>query len=475
MSHLNKILLLLITLLLLSCSIDQVSTEVESGSLSFTIPSISPLVEEELKVDEKENRAFIRSSSVRVTIYDDQDALVKTQDYESGSAVNVVLSPGSYTLKLEIFNSYISSDYPVVEGVSDSFEIVSGEVTSTHIMLTPSNPVVLEESISQTVSVTDYGRYSAQWDYFDSFKSEYWFSFTTVSNITLIESSMNTENIKSSLLYIYDSTGAFVTKSSNKSDVILETTIGETYYIAVLPFLIDYNGEYDYPEVVSVSWQEYVVEDSDNSIATATELTSNGENVTHMLHDDDSDFFSLAVEAGTYYSMNTVSQGDLSLIIYNSNSEVLETVSLSGNSYLFNHDVDETLYFEISDNVSGLNAYSISVSTQVIESIVLSDEWLELNIPYNESNYYSLPVTPGSSYTVSWDDSHNGTDSYLADVWVSVFDFYGDIYFSKVDSGYDSPSTITVGDNISEIIIEINGDWGGGTVGLLVQEVVPEV
>lgn len=142
------------------------------------------------------------------------------------------------------------------------------------------------------------------------------------------------------------------------------------------------------------------------------------------------------------------------------------------------------LYVDLSEGspVSALNEVTLLSSEYipvvepeppvvVVDNIVASDTWQVLEITFGESNFYTVDVTPGSTYVLSWDDAFNGSGTYSADVWVSVDDNLGNNYIYQQDSGFSNPVTLTIPDGVSTLTVEINGNWNGGFLGVFFQEV----
>lgn len=470
MSHLNKFLLLLITLLIFSCGVEYRSNIDEEGSLNFTIPSISPIIEQQFEVKDGSDRAFVASSSVRVSLFNNLDELVLMNEYLSGEEVNIVLTPGFYSIYLEVFNHSNSLDVPVVHGMSDEFEIVAGVVSNTHVMLTPVAPVVLEESLSQSITVEEFSHCDISYGYIYSLESEYWFSLTATSSATIVQSSINTDEIRSSLLMVYNSAGQYISSSSPTSDVIFETLAGETYYVAAIPFYY-YNNDYSYyPSDVSLSWSQYDITDYDNSYDTATVIDPDGILQSSTLYSGDSDFYSFSATAGKSYSIVNESNHSLYANIYNSSLELTDSYSLSRyGTTVISFDADDTIYLEITDNEEGINGYEFFIVENINENFVLSSEWQVIDTYNRVSNVYRIVVTPGSTYEISWDDSYDGTGSHYSDVYVNVFDNMGNPYLEWEDSGYYQPHSITVPDGVTELFVLIEA-YRSGTVGLKIEE-----
>ena len=70
--------------------------------------------------------------------------------------------------------------------------------------------------------------------------------------------------------------------------------------------------------------------------------------------------------------------------------------------------------------------------------------------------WYYLPVTPGTTYTVNWNDSYQGTGQYSLDVVVSSYKTdQVTPYFTSVDSGYNTGQSITPGAGENYIYLKV--------------------
>ncbi|GEM_PF-5747131 len=60
-----------------------------------------------------------------------------------------------------------------------------------------------------------------------------------------------------------------------------------------------------------------------------------------------------------------------------------------------------------------------------------------------EAQWYEFSATSGKPYRIAWDDSHEGSGTYTADVKVSANYADGTSIFEDKDSGYNSPQFFT--------------------------------
>ena len=85
-----------------------------------------------------------------------------------------------------------------------------------------------------------------------------------------------------------------------------------------------------------------------------------------------------------------------------------------------------------------------TVRANFAEPLSLGSSWTSGNITVGGSQWYCLKAIAGTQYTIKWDDANWGSGNYPCDVKVSVFHKdLATVYFSGVDSGYNSPLTIT--------------------------------
>ncbi len=473
MLHLNKIILGVLLLLFLGCNSSLVENK---GSVSITIPSVSKVVLDELNSNEIQrkdsddsSRAFVVSDNVVVSIYQ-AGVFVKSQEASANNSIEIVLDEGIYTLSIDIYNNENSSIDPSVSGISDEFVVTAGVATSVHVKLLPVSPSVAEEG--SVVSLTDYtnGDYDMFSNYTDLFGSEHWYEITPSTSVTTIESVNSDSGFNSAQFVLYNNLGEFVDGANLFSVLTLDTIPGETYYLAVLPMAV-----YDFVESYSSTNVEFTyyatsTVDYDNSATDATAITADGGLILgELVGPTDTDFYSIAVTAGEIYRIQN--NGDSYYITL---TDSLGNIIMEGNfydSFLYTADSDDILYMELFNPLEVTMAYQFKVSTIVDTMIVPSSEWLTVNIEFQLSSFYTFNVTPGTSYTVSWDSSWEGSGVYDADVIVEATDNLGNTYFSS-DEGYIPPHIITPGEGVTTVTLDINGFYIGGELGLLVEEVI---
>lgn len=129
---------------------------------------------------------------------------------------------------------------------------------------------------------------------------------------------------------------------------------------------------------------------------------------------------------------------------------------------MMNPDDDQpTIGVLLSDSVGEvfLDNFSLTRITDVedlIEPITLNSA-VEGYLAYpNQLLFYSVPVSPSTSYTIVWNDYSDGDGTMQGDVKVSVFDQNDMTFVYEKDSGYTTPFSFTTDAATSELIIRID-------------------
>lgn len=124
---------------------------------------------------------------------------------------------------------------------------------------------------------------------------------------------------------------------------------------------------------------------------------------------------------------------------------------------------------ELTFGMSVVNLYRKSAyPCGTIPSITVNGGWVEVTLALGEITYLSFDGTLGTSYTVYWDDSFDGTGTYDADVYVATYHQDLATYiFSPTDSGYTFPRNFTA-TATETMYLEINAFFSGGTLAIRV-------
>jgi hypothetical protein len=108
-------------------------------------------------------------------------------------------------------------------------------------------------------------------------------------------------------------------------------------------------------------------------------------------------------------------------------------------------------------NNSDTSPYIFTITgTGIIDETLNPGIWTTGNIATKgASKTYSFNVTPGNSYTISWDDLKEGSGNYTDDIKVSAYrQNTTTSYFSYVNSGYLTPQTFVAQDSVVYIKVE---------------------
>ena len=114
--------------------------------------------------------------------------------------------------------------------------------------------------------------------------------------------------------------------------------------------------------------------------------------------------------------------------------------------------------------VNGWNATPsnfILNAVEVVPSVILLSQTYDVQAV----TLVDIAVTAGSSYTITWDDSWEGTSTYTGDVQVSANYADTTAIFTNIDSGYTTPQTFTA-TQTGTVTITLDPLYATGTVGL---------
>lgn len=106
--------------------------------------------------------------------------------------------------------------------------------------------------------------------------------------------------------------------------------------------------------------------------------------------------------------------------------------------------------------------YAVGSTITISSDLYLYPRWVQpigsaINLPISTSwtvgnltgsgtaIYYSVSVSPGQTYGISWDDDYSGSGTYTGDIQVTAYHVDAATeYFTERDSSYFSPSYVTV-------------------------------
>lgn len=454
----------------------------ESGSIAISIPTISDLFYESMikSGSSEDNRAFNFVDVVSYVIYSEGEVF-KTGNFFSGDYTDtftsiIEITPGTYTMSVDIYNLDNSSQEPTASGTSESFIIESGELTAVNIITKPNTYTTIDSSSTIKLTKSDFVTTNIFYDI--DMGSEMWFKYTALYDNTELHFDYILDSYRSWFSFlIFDEDGLRVGSLSTYTDKSFNLigSVGDVYYIGAT-----YNSNpmdnYDDITDVTISSSQIVFEDNNNSFDTANSLTTDGSKIYGIVEGTHSDYYSISLSAGLFYEISSTINYPLQVRLYNSNYieyiqsyELVKALSLSHNAVTFYCPEDDTFYLDISNYMAeDSNMYDLVISEVEPETISLSDEWQNLEVDFRRSRYYILPVTPGTEYTISWDDEYDGSGTYTGDVSVSVLSISGSSYFHRVDTAYDEPKTFTPELGTTEVYIQVYG-YESGTFGMLVK------
>lgn len=365
-NKIKKILALFLIIAIFSCNNNQLNNTSDNsistsntGSVKMKIPSLlSNLGIKNTKTED--SRALMQADYMEITVLKDDKPFETFKEYnlfsrEMDFSAQIKLSPGEYSLLINIYNINNSIDEPVSKAESDIFTVIKDETTYVNLTAIPVNPIVLQNNIVVSYNNTDKKHFKLYSDYSNDSDitvsgEETWFSFTATSEYSEILVSENVYN-KNANIKVFTPDNVF----NICENTIIKTEPEKVYYIGVAG--MDYSNFW-YSDIkftnidrFEIGFRELILEnDSNISIETAKILTLNEPIECEYNGIDDQDYFAITMESGVTYDIqiegnNTsfsgrfLSSEDYELKRFNETEEYY---------YNFTPAEDITIYLELS-------------------------------------------------------------------------------------------------------------------------------
>ncbi len=132
----------------------------------------------------------------------------------------------------------------------------------------------------------------------------------------------------------------------------------------------------------------------------------------------------------------------------------------------------KTATVSVSSNDNNNSPYTFTITGSGTVDPLTLDAWISGSLTNTgDLKLYYFDATPGKTYKILWDDSFQGSGSYTCDIKVSCYrqDMVTS-YFSSVDSGFQTPQTITAQDNT--VYIKVVG-YSSNNTGSFALKIVP--
>lgn len=475
MFRLTRSIFIFISLIaMFSCNNDFNSVTSTNDGVEVSIPTLSSDVKSDLlkSAISINSRAILGSQLVEYTVSNNDLEVVTSSilsdDFE-GTDFFIDLEPGDYSISVEVFNTEVSSIDPVVSGDAN-FSVTAGNITQVDITAKPVSPSIITESDTITLDSSDFiPTYIDQSNNEITMGSEKWYQITPESDKLLMSLDFEDDPTYSDFYFaIYDEDGEqinLVLSLDNGTEIGLYETGGNTFYIGVIFVSFSDTSMVDQVGTTTISMETLVPEYTNIPLSDVwSDISVSSGQISY--------FTATGLESGKTYRVDIVEP----------DSGITYIDALISNSELYGYE--DSLSFTVGDNETTYDFYMRAdygygdVQIRVVEDIpvvyhdvlVVSDEWQSIYISDDAVDLYSIDVTPGSTYSIRWDDSYEGSDTYSADVEIYVKDSNGDYIFTAKDSGYTNPQTFTVDETCDLITIYIDACYDGGSLGLLITE-----
>ncbi len=500
----HSIVFLAISLLFISCDIGNKNIEDNNynnktqGIVEVVVPSVSSYILDSVSPDRTDinnrgagERALLVVSKAVVELIDSTNNIVSTMEIInndfSRTKTSFLADPGSgYKIRVQIYNYKNSETIPVVCGESEFFSVVGGQSVDVGVSCLPLDPVELEEgTFSETISLEAANSNSlASMAIFD-FGEEYWLKAVPSSNLTFFKI-IPVENKKQSQIYaIFNSEGHYIEMGYflYGDSVLVDTIPGETYYIGVVDFNTYIGEDLVFPSGDFQFIYEPVPEYSDgnDSFSQVIALDVGGEELdTSIGGCRDADFYSVEMEAGKIYLINTPNEIDYFRVEL---SDTIDSDSYKTSGYdktYYKASMTQTYYIKtLCENETETGTYKISVEEleptddgndsfgEAIELVVDGVEKVVAVDGFDDSDYFSVLLIPGHNYSFKI--------SYIESYYLDI-ELY-DSSFTHQKSGWGSDILYTVSAVEGEtpqrcyLRVENSGGFIGGNYTISVSDV----
>lgn len=197
-------------------------------------------------------RAYLAANSVELILKDSSGNTVERMTEQIGTDIttqintngavalypsNLNIVPGSnYTLSAEIFNTDVSSSYPVASGTSAAFSITQGATQYVTISCLPDNPQTLSTGSGSTAALTPW--VIASDGSVSSTGGEEWYEVTLTGSASYLASFTPSLSTVASA-FVFDSSGNLLSDGTSSAygapaDVGIFPSGGGTFYIGVI-------------------------------------------------------------------------------------------------------------------------------------------------------------------------------------------------------------------------------------------------
>lgn len=429
----NYILILLLTIFMGCNNMGDSGLNIKEAAIKVSLPKMALGLYEDLDAMYN-SRAFgvidvakfkLYSGDTLVEIYEINLSGLSFDD-EPGSTL-LVAPEGVYTLSVDIFNNDNSLTEAVVSGVSNTFTVVANEIVNVYITTFPNNPVELTESVTYSLSSTEFVPTVYEGLYYVIPGSEKWFKFTASTDDTLIDFPGDfVEDNMGFGFSLFKENGEHIDITSNES---INTVAGDTYYFVVLFCTFD-------QELTSTMDIDFEIkpfeeiDDGNDSMSLAVLVPTDSTVIEGQFEKyNDSDYFKFNALAGHEYTFDYNNSGKTEVLFMKSDGTIISINTLDSGNYLSDFYYrcleDETLYINTSPKFDNtVFSYSLSITDTGIYDLDF-----EINVGGNFSIGKDIVV---SLLRLELDESYTEISTTIVDYKSEYSSFSGK--FPSVDN-----------------------------------------
>lgn len=365
-----------------------------------------------------------------------------------------------------------SSDYVLTPGVNTTYYLgVATGATAYSPSILVSTPVTNEGSVASPVALVldsnrsfklgtpSHGFSSSYYQFTTSTAGVYYLVIDSAAGPVLYQPALYSDSTYSTMILSF---GSYISDDCSLGTLAADTT----YYLKLTNGSSAANtltARVVSPETTSVdSYSEGTVEAPVSVLAGTPKAFTLG-----SMPWDKTSFYSFTTgnTPTTSFAVSGLSSGlsGVSIVIYSNSTfgSFVTSQSLSSSSWAASLSPNTTYYFTLSGltgftGVQGTGSLSIESSDIAFLPLTLDAAYMTHTVSGTPAAlWFEVTVPSAGIYRVAWDDSFSGSGTKTQDVRVSAYDESWGVYFSGIDSGYLSPSSVTVASGQTKIRIKV--------------------
>jgi hypothetical protein len=417
------------------------------GTVELTLSAVSPWLAPYIRGNEPSSRAFLYADKVTIDIYTQNGIpVLPTIEQTIDSNVNngiatisieQIPSGTNYFLVVNLWNSNADEFSPQVGAWVSNVNITDNQTTQVQAVCQPLQPTAISPNQINEKSLTAH--------------SEAWYVFYAPTDISVTIYQYN-QNLQA---YIFDNSGELVGIADNGNGFTFNASAFNSYYVGVAGIESAQTSsiylEADLTDVQEGSAEapiELTINDTNRIFTVGNyymysyyKFTTNEAGIYKFVSDTSVPFVAVLYTDSSFYNYITYAEG----------TSTLSFPILSANT---------TYYMILANNYQNSLVFTGGITGPHVFSalpLAVDSGWVQGTLDSDNAEvWYEVTVPASGTYLINWDDSFSGSGTYNGDLMVSAFsEDYSQVYFTNVDSAYNSTEYVTVAPGASKFYIKV--------------------